>query len=305
MKKQLLLFVLLSVIYTTDVSARRFHHKSHRKHAKKHCCVQELKPKALIWDVGGTTMTVDKLCMIKTIGLGEAISLFFKHGKQCFSLMKNTIFDFLEVPEHCDDPCYPCDPDGKLLPRMMVDWFLGNIESAQILQEVTAKAERYEFLDKHHEKVTMRALNWMFDPEIMAKSMKPMRSTAKLLHDCACVKDENGGCLHSFHILSNWGDKHSFEVMMNKKSNQCIFKYFDPEHIHVSSVIHDIKPCPSAFNYVLEHDHLKPEDCIFFDDQDDNIKAAQALGITAIKVTKDNANKIRKQLKELGVLPQK
>jgi putative hydrolase of the HAD superfamily len=300
MKKQLLLITTLFVFSVQGVQAR-----SHNHHSRKNHAVACVKPKALIWDVGGTMMTVDKMAMIKHIGLGDAIAMFFKHGTSCISLMKDTVFDFLEVPTYCDDPTYPCDPYGKLLPKLMVEWFMGTMTGPEILEKVTAKSEQYEFSDKHHERITMRTLRWMFDPEIMANGMKPIRSSAKLLHDCACVTDEDGNCMHSFHILSNWGDLSSFEAMMNKKSNQCIFKYFYSEHIHVSSVIHDIKPHKSAFQYVLEHDNLKAEDCIFFDDQDDNLRAAEACGMKAIKVTGDNGHKIHKQLKELGVLPRK
>lgn len=307
MKKQLLLITTFFVFSVQGVQARSYHHHSEHKKSHKHEHVQShIKPKALIWDVGGTMMTIDAMYAIKTIGFGEAISLFFKHGFKCMSLMKDTIFNFLETPEFCNDPEYPCDPEGKLLPMVMVDWFKGNVTSKEVLDNVYAKAENYEhFVDSCHKKVTLRALRLMFDPEMVSNSMKPIRSSAKILRECAGITDENGNKVHSFHILSNWGDVGSFETMMNKKSNQCIFKYFDPEHIHVSSLIHDIKPHTSAFQYVLEHDHLKPEDCIFFDDQDDNLKAAEALGITAIKVTKNNGSKIRKQLKELGVLPRK
>ena len=40
-----------------------------------------------------------------------------------------------------------------------------------------------------------------------------------------------------------------------------------------------VKPDPAAWQYVLDTNDLKPEECIYFDDQDKNLKAAERLGI--------------------------
>jgi HAD superfamily hydrolase (TIGR01509 family) len=42
-----------------------------------------------------------------------------------------------------------------------------------------------------------------------------------------------------------------------------------------------IKPDPGAWQNVLEDNNLKPKECIYFDDQDKNLKAAESLGIKA------------------------
>lgn len=43
-----------------------------------------------------------------------------------------------------------------------------------------------------------------------------------------------------------------------------------------------VKPEPSTFTNLLERNNLKPEETIFFDDQDKNIETATSLGIVAI-----------------------
>ena len=40
-----------------------------------------------------------------------------------------------------------------------------------------------------------------------------------------------------------------------------------------------IKPDPRAYKVVLEENNLKPEECIYFDDGESRVAAAQALGI--------------------------
>ena len=42
-----------------------------------------------------------------------------------------------------------------------------------------------------------------------------------------------------------------------------------------------LKPNPKAYEKILEDHNLKPEECIYFDDSEENIKIAQSLGITA------------------------
>lgn len=58
-----------------------------------------------------------------------------------------------------------------------------------------------------------------------------------------------------------------------------------------------VKPDPKALLNVLEKNQLKPEETIFFDDQDKNIAAASALGIKAIKF--QNLEQLEEDIKHL------
>lgn len=42
-----------------------------------------------------------------------------------------------------------------------------------------------------------------------------------------------------------------------------------------------VKPDPAAWQFVLREDDLRPEECIYFDDQEKNVAAAKSLGIPA------------------------
>jgi HAD superfamily hydrolase (TIGR01509 family) len=48
-----------------------------------------------------------------------------------------------------------------------------------------------------------------------------------------------------------------------------------------------IKPDLKAWELVLRENNLKPEECIYFDDQDKNIKAAESVGIKAFRFTNE------------------
>lgn len=54
------------------------------------------------------------------------------------------------------------------------------------------------------------------------------------------------------------------------------------EHAYFSHEIGLKKPNRDIFDYVVEHSHIKPEESIFIDDNEANIKAANALGFNTI-----------------------
>lgn len=64
--------------------------------------------------------------------------------------------------------------------------------------------------------------------------------------------------------------------------------------IVVSSDIHIIKPDPGIYQYLLKQYNLIPEECLFIDDLEANVKAARELGMHAV-VFKGNYDQIKAQ----------
>lgn len=58
-----------------------------------------------------------------------------------------------------------------------------------------------------------------------------------------------------------------------------------------------LKPNPLAFQKVLHKLNAKPEECVFIDDQEKNIKAAQALGIKSVLFI--NTEDLQSRLKQI------
>jgi HAD superfamily hydrolase (TIGR01509 family) len=54
------------------------------------------------------------------------------------------------------------------------------------------------------------------------------------------------------------------------------------EHVYLSHEIGLIKPNRSAYEYVLVKLNVKPEEAIFIDDKEENIRGAEKLGIKSI-----------------------
>lgn len=77
-----------------------------------------------------------------------------------------------------------------------------------------------------------------------------------------------------------------------------VFKYFDGQII--SALEHMVKPDREIYNLLLNRYHLKPEESLFIDDLEPNVKAAQAVGINTLHFTNKHkgCEGIRERLKE-------
>ena len=76
-------------------------------------------------------------------------------------------------------------------------------------------------------------------------------------------------------------------------------KYYDLKSfggIVVSSDIKMIKPSPAIYEYILKTYDLNPEECLFIDDVEANVKAAKAAGIKGF-VFKNNYGELKEVLR--------
>lgn len=76
--------------------------------------------------------------------------------------------------------------------------------------------------------------------------------------------------------LTNW----SMETFPEARKHFGILQMID--RYVVSAEEHLIKPDPRLFQVLLDHYHLKAEDCIFIDDNPDNVAAACRMGMHGI-----------------------
>lgn len=65
------------------------------------------------------------------------------------------------------------------------------------------------------------------------------------------------------------------------------------EYAYFSHEIGLKKPNRNIFDYVVEHSHIKPEESIFIDDNEANIKAANALGFNTIFLKDNNMENLK------------
>ena len=99
---------------------------------------------------------------------------------------------------------------------------------------------------------------------------------------------------YNLYILSNT----SKEVVDYFKDYE-IFKYFDG--FVLSYRIHMLKPNDGIYKYLINEYNLVPEECLFIDDREDNMKTANKFGIKGRHVNKDDIEDIKKVLIEYNI----
>ena len=58
--------------------------------------------------------------------------------------------------------------------------------------------------------------------------------------------------------------------------------------------IHKVKPNKNFYNHILEKYSIQPKDLLFIDDNEENISSASEIGITTLKVNRNDDNLFEK-----------
>ena len=99
---------------------------------------------------------------------------------------------------------------------------------------------------------------------------------------------------HRVYALSNW----SAEKFPLAKAKFPFLNEFDG--LVISGKEKCVKPQPKIFQMLLSRYHLQAQNCIFIDDNPDNIKGAQTLGFDTVLFT--SPENLRAALRQRGVL---
>ncbi len=84
-----------------------------------------------------------------------------------------------------------------------------------------------------------------------------------------------------FYILSNINETHVQWTKDNCPELQLASGIFFSNEIHIA------KPDPAAFQYVIDHTGIKPEDTLYIDDLSANLDAARPFGFQLLHATSD------------------
>lgn len=104
--------------------------------------------------------------------------------------------------------------------------------------------------------------------EHVKRSLVSIPETAELIKDLS-VRG------YKLYCLSNMSADF-YEYLKTRE----VFRYFDGQVI--SALEHMVKPEREIYELILQRYHLKPEETLFIDDLEANVKAAQELGINTV-----------------------
>jgi len=165
-----------------------------------------------------------------------------------------------------------CDNHGHLLPQLMCDCLKGTQTPAQLLTLVNDPIITTNDLSHAEKSILKPLMQIIFDAETFINTRKFLPSGLEFLQDC---KDRG----HRIYLLSNW-DALSFSLLEEYYPE--FFDYFDG--VIVSGRCGLLKPDPAIYQHLLATYQLNPRECIFLDDQVENIIAAQKLGIRSFLI---------------------
>lgn len=187
------------------------------------------------------------------------------------------------------------DPYGDLMPHAMCEWQKGTMTPQEILAKLMPHLEgrwnRFIFANKVEQEFAAKLAELMFSPRKLIDQMEINKDGVQFLKDCKKLG-------YRICILSNW-DPESF-ALARKRFDREIFQYCD--EVIVSGEVGMMKPEQALFQYTLA---LIGPNCIFIDDQRENVIAARNAGITTIQCTNPNFKKVRAEFERVCVkLPQ-
>ncbi len=134
-----------------------------------------------------------------------------------------------------------------------------------------------------------------FDLPVTDNTFTPIDHGIALLKKIHAQKDEHDNRRHQLLILSN-ATEQSFGILQKQFSDVLVL--FDGGVI--SGNVGMMKPDIRIYHHILSEYQLDPKQCIFIDDKEINVHAAQATGMHGI-VYSDPKN-VEKQLKALEII---
>lgn len=193
--------------------------------------------------------------------------------------MKNIIFDFGNVLVQWHPELVYGEYFGD---EAKAWWFLRHVADMDFRQRIDAGEsvdscirELQEKQPEYTEAIELYRSKWR---EMLTGEVPGMRD---LISELRVQKYEIYG-------LTNW----SMETFPEARERFGILQLID--RYVVSGAEGLVKPDPRLFQVLLERYHLKAEECIFVDDNPDNVSAAKNLCMQGIVFT--NADMLRKQL---------
>lgn len=240
----------------------------------------------IIFDLTGVLFHSSRLRQFRSIGFWRSIFYVITHRK-------NPVSRFLQLLQqlHKQEPDgYPIIYyKGTPLPRCMSDFMCGTIDNKEITfiinNYIKALIEQ-NYFHSNLEIDLMRKIVQTIIDGIFA--LEPDWNMVKLIQN---LKKNN----YTLYLLSNF-DKESYKQLFGKYPE--IFKLF--EHIIISADIQMLKPYHNIYNHLLEKYHIKPAECLFIDDQQENIHGAQKVGIHGLHYT--NLNILLKDFKNYHII---
>lgn len=244
---------------------------------EQHVYATNQKKPVFIFDMGGVLAKTDKKIAIRHLGILSLCKRIFWH-LQSFSNIQEHFYYILEKTieyEKLEQLPFSKDPQGRPLPLLMRYWLAGLLTGAEIKEKVFSKIEQNaDWFSNETEKILIKNLVYfIFTPHLFIESQYIPDQTISFIKQLHVAG-------YKLFILSNW-DEHSFVLLQEKYKD--FFALFDGWVVSGQEKV--IKPDYALYDILLKRYNLNPEQCIFIDDQIENVRTALDNNIIAILCT--------------------
>ncbi len=180
-------------------------------------------------------------------------------------MIKNVVFDYGNVMIHFD-PEYMVgryvsdEADKKLLCDVLFDrLYWDRLDDGSIEDEEIMEAVKLRIPQRLHDVSREIYYNWIYN-------MPEMEGMNDLVSH---VKNELSARVFLLSNISRYFAEHAHEMTELEPFEKCFF----------SAVIGMVKPNRDIFEYLCDECRILPEETLFIDDNEKNIKAAESYGI--------------------------
>lgn len=220
---------------------------------------------AVIFDLGGVLLDVQRLSMINQLGWFSLGTYFVTAGSP-----KRGLYKLLNDVQPTKSYIAIQDDEGYEVPSLMVDWFIntktGKEIEALVNEYLTQHKKNFSCVER---KLLQRFTHALFDPVAFSNHCTVSKEAIKLVKKCK--KRGFRVC-----ILSNL-DAQTF--LLIKRNNPELFNLFAESDIFISGNLGLAKPDPAIYQLVLSKINGP---AILVDDQLENVRAARKSGMRAI-----------------------
>jgi len=244
----------------------------------------------IIFDLNGVLFKENKLSILRKSGILKLILYLITHKKNPVKIG----FDVLHRMHLQKDKKKNTSKYRTYeMPQCMSQWMKGVISNKYLLKKIKQFIQELHklnyFASEFEKNFVYESMKIILDEKQITTNTKPIKPMIELVKTFGKEKKYN------LFIISNYA-KEAAQLLIQKY--KAFFSLFDD--IIISANIGMIKPDKEIYEHFLNKHSLYPEQCLFIDDQEENIVSAQNIGIKSILYNEYKDFEIK--LKELKIL---
>jgi FMN phosphatase YigB (HAD superfamily) len=248
------------------------------------CSAQSTRPENIIFDIHDVLVYTSKQGIIRDIGVTPLAYYSLSNGQSPQTLKKNI---YMALHNIVSEQQHPSDDDeyatgfGKVLPQSLCNWLTQDeqYDENAILEQCNAYIlqNRDQFSGPQQIKMIQRIMQILFHAQSIADNTHLSPDGINPLKGLS--QD------HTIYIFSHYA-AHTYDASIAKPAiRNTLLTHVDPAHICIYAKHGMMKPYRNAFTHFCNYYNLDPKTCTLIDDQAENRRAVESIGMQSQALT--------------------